>query len=144
MFRIIGLYSVTLSFLVTKPGQWPLDEKLWGIKGLITSWFIYCGADWWLTWLLSGYQARITAFISIKKKEGKMTITVQPNQDCISITGRWDTGILWALKQPWRGYGRLLAVGPCLWYWDFILQNQDTYFFTSFGFIFVRNLIFIK
>ena len=61
-----------------------------------------------------------------KKSENdkkKIMITFQPNQNCISITGRWDTGILWALKQPCRGYGCLLEAGLCFWYWDFIFQK---------------------
>ena len=45
-----------------------------------------------------------------------MMVTVQPNQNCLSITSKWDTGILGAMKQPCQGYGRLLAVGPFLWY----------------------------
>ena len=73
-----------------------------------------------------------------------MIVMVQPNQNCISITSRWDAGILWALKQPCRGYERLLETGPCLWYQDFILQNQVTCFPTSFGLTFARDLIFIK
>ena len=56
----------------------------------------------------------------LKLKE-KTMLTTQPNQNCIFITSRWDTGILWAMKQPCRGYRHLLAAGPCLWYWDFIL-----------------------
>ena len=57
----------------------------------------------------------------LKLKE-KTMLKTQPNQDCIFTTSRWDTGILWALKQPCRGYGcwwnchwcqHGLAVAPC-------------------------------
>ena len=41
-------------------------------------------------------------------------------QNCKLFTSRLDTGGLWVLKQPCRGYGRLLAAGLCLWYCDFI------------------------
>ena len=69
LFRIISLHPIALSSPVTKPGQWPLDIKLWGVKGLITSRFILLLCRLVTDMITTGYQAWIMTFMTNKSKK---------------------------------------------------------------------------